>query len=229
MAGGRLRTSPDYMKHVSPPSKPSLKFTAAGSILAFASTCATAQIATPGGALGDTAVIIEATGGEQLTRATAAGALGPLLTHDFDTVVNGPIDGSYELTGAGAIGLSAGRHLVVYDTRFDAGAGANRAEIQTRINLDGNALVAGRSQGYIRRAGGADETVLPGGAIITVAADNDVLTLESQRSDTNTNASLLPTRIANGTAVQLLKLDDAWDFLSLERSANQAGINNATF
>ncbi|MCH2062059.1 MAG: hypothetical protein MK183_15670, partial [Verrucomicrobiales bacterium] len=45
---------------------------------------ATAQV-TPGGTVGDTAIYLEVEGGEQLTRATAAGAYGPTLVHDFDT------------------------------------------------------------------------------------------------------------------------------------------------
>ena len=154
-----------------------------------------------------------------------------MLVHGFDTGII--VDATYEFNPTGVdatqIALSSGRHLVMYDARFDATAGGNRSEIQTILTLDEGPLVAGRSQGYIRRTGGADETVLSGGAIITVRADNDILTIESRRSDTNTNAAVLPARIVNGTAVQLLKLDDAWDYLSLELAANQAGVNNATF
>jgi len=184
-----------------------------------------AQISPPEGTLAEKAIFTEATGGEQLTRATSAGATGPVLLHDFDTSVS--VAASHELD-AGQIKLSSGRHLVVYDTRFDATAGANRAEIQTALNLAGTRLVAGRSQGYIRRTGGADETVLSGGAIITVANSGDVLALESWRTDTNSNASVLPTRVSNGTAVQLMRLDDDWDFLSLERAINQPGVINTT-
>ena len=186
---------------------------------------------TPGGTLGDKALIFEAVGGEQLTRATAAGATGPVLVHDFDSAL--AVDGSYELNPSGAdatqAALSSGRHLILYNTRFHATAGSNRAEIQTNLTLAGMALAAGRSQGYIRRNGGADEAVLSGGAILNVAADDDILTMESRRTDTNTNASVLPTRIANLTQVQLLKLDDTWDYLSLELSANQTGVDTAAF
>jgi len=186
---------------------------------------ASAQV-TPGGTFADKAIITEATGGEQLARATGAATLGPLLVHDFDTPVT--VDGSYEFNpGAPTqIALSSGRHLVLYSTRFDANAGANRAEIQTGLRLDGTALAAGRSQGFIRRTGGADETVISGGAIITVAADDDILTLESARSDNNPNAAVLPTRVANGTSIELLKLDDSWDHLSVERGANGAGVDS---
>ena len=180
----------------------------------------TAQISPPEGTLGDKAVFTELGGGEQLTRATVAGATGPVLTQDFDNTTL--VAGSHELD-AGQIKLSSGRHLVLYDTRFDATAGANRAEVQTALNLAGTRLVAGRSQGYIRRTAGADEAVLSGGAIVSVATSGDVLTLESWRTDTNANAAVLPTRIGGGTAVQLMRLDDDWDFLNLELGANQVG------
>ncbi|MDA7888744.1 hypothetical protein N9A86_05130, partial [Akkermansiaceae bacterium] len=197
----------------------------AGIFTALAGAPLSAQISPPEGSLAGKAVFIEATGGEQLTRATAAGGTGPVMTQDFDTTVL--VDASHELD-AGQIKLSSGRHLVMYDTRFDATGGANRAEIQTALNLAGTRLVAGRSQGYIRRTGGADETVLSGGAIVTVANSGDVLTLESWRTDTNADAAVLPTRVASGTAVQLMRLDDDWDFLSLELTSNQAGVINTT-
>ncbi|MFT4548064.1 MAG: VCBS repeat-containing protein, partial [Verrucomicrobiales bacterium] len=194
-------------------------------LLAISPLISNAQISPAEGTLAEHAIVIEATGGEQLTRATAAGGTGPVLTQDFDTAVS--IAGSHELS-AGQIKLSSGRHLVMYDTLFDATGGSNRAEIQSAINLAGTRLVAGRSQGYVRRTGGANEAVLSGGAIITVETSGDVLTLESWRTDTNTNAAVVPTRVANGSAVQLLRLDDTWDFLSLERATNQAGIINTT-
>jgi|GEM_PF-1494916 len=180
---------------------------------------------TPGGTFGDQAIIIEAGGGEPLTRALGDGLFGPVLTHDFDTGVL--VEGSYELNPSGGdatqIALSAGRHLVMYDARFDAAAGTTRAEILTNLTLAGAELAIGRSQGYIRRQSGANETVMSGGGIITVANDDDILTLQSRRSDDNSVTTVVPTRFANGTAIQLLKLDDNWDFLSVQRSSNQAG------
>ena len=198
-----------------------LSFTLASTI-AFTTTPAAV---TPGGTFGDQAIIIEAGGGEPLTRALGDGLFGPTLTHDFDTGVL--VEGSYELNPSGLnatqIALSAGRHLVMYDARFDAAAGTTRAEILTNLTLAGAELAIGRSQGYIRRQSGANETVMSGGGIITVANDDDILTLQSRRSDDNSVTTVVPTRFANGTAIQLLKLDDNWDFLSVQRSSNQAG------
>ncbi len=186
---------------------------------------------TPGGTFADKAIILEVGGGEQLAVAPTAAGFGASLIHDFDTGLT--VDGSYELNPSGGnateIALSAGRHLVMYDTRFDATVGTNRAEVLANLNLAGVPLAIGRSQGFLRRLGGSDEMVLSGGGIITVASDDDILTLESRRSDTNPSATVLPTRAANGTAIQLLKLDDSWDFLSLQRSTNQAGTIGTAF
>ena len=184
-----------------------------------------AQVSPAGGTFADKAIITEATAGESITRSTTVGGLGPALIHNFDAAT---VDPSYTITpgeGATPIGLSSGRHLVLYSTGFsDLGGGANdRSEYQTNLTLNGVPLAAGRSQGFIRQTAGADECVMSGGAIITVAADDHVLTLETRRSDNDTEAATLPTRVANQSSIQLLKLDDSWDYLSVSRAANQAG------
>ncbi|MDG2400141.1 MAG: hypothetical protein P8M04_06185, partial [Akkermansiaceae bacterium] len=182
---------------------------------------------TPGGSFADKAIIsIDGTdGGETVSRATSAGGIGPALVHDFNVAAT---DGSYEHNPTAAdatqIALSSGRHLVLYNTRFDDNSGGanDRSELQSYLTLAGSPLVAGRSQGFIRRTGGADEAVMSGGAIITVAADDDIMTLETRRSDNDTN-TVLPFRVAGQSAIQLLKLDDSWDYLSAQRSTNQGG------
>ena len=205
--------------------KTSQRFALSFTLASAMSLTTTPGAVTPGGTFGDQAIIIEAGGGEPLTRALGDGVFGPVLTHDFDTGVL--VEGSYELNPSGGdatqIALSAGRHLVMYDARFDAAAGTTRAEILTNLTLAGAELAIGRSQGYIRRQSGANETVMSGGGIITVANDDDILTLQSRRSDDNSVTTVVPARFANGTAIQLLKLDDNWDFLSVQRSSNQAG------
>ena len=174
---------------------------------------------TPGGTFLEKAILTETTGGETIARATTGTGLGPVLVHDFDTSA---VDATYELTAPTTLALSSGRHLLIYSTRFDTAAGTNRAEFISNLTLAGAQLQAGTSQGFIRRLGGADETVMSGGAIINVAADDDVVTLETRRSDTNANTNL-PAREPNFTSMQLLRLDDSWPYLNLQRTTNQAG------
>lgn len=182
---------------------------------------------TPGGTFADKALIsIDASGGgETIGGSAPVGGVGPTFVHDFNVAAT---DGTYEHNPSTAdpseIALSAGRHLVLYNTRFDDNSGGteDRSELQSYLTLAGTPLIAGRSQGFIRRTGGADETVMSGGAIITVAADDDIMTLETVRSDNDTQA-VLPFRVAGQSAIQLLKLDDSWDYLSAHRSVNQAG------
>lgn len=207
------------------------RFTLGCTLISALATVSSQGVVTPGGNLGDHAIIIEATGGEQLQRATTIAGFGPVLVHDFDTPVR--VDGTYEFNPSGAnateIALSAGRHLVMYDSRFDVTSGTTRTEFMGNLTLNGTALAIGRSHGYVRRTGGANEDVLSGGGIITVANDDDIVTLETRRSDDNATTTILPTRVANGTAIQFLKLDDSWDYLSLQRSTNQAGTILTTF
>ncbi len=150
------------------------------------------------------------------------------FVHTFDTVPR--LSVSHDLAGASDIRLAAGRHLVIYNSRFDSSGGANRSVIQTHLNLAGTDLASGWSQGYIRRFG-SYEAITSGGAIIE-ANEGDILRLQSFRSDTNTGAGVVradsvtnstsahgdpgPVPGENGaTALQLLKLGDDWPCLRM--------------
>ena len=199
--------------------KTSCQFTLGSLLIGLSLSTASPAAVTPGGTFLEKAILTESTGGDTLTRATTGTGLGPVLVHDFDTSA---VDATYELTAPSTLALSSGRHLVIYSTRFDKSAGTNRAEFISNLTLAGTQIQAGTSQGFIRRLGGGDETVMTGGAIINVAADDDVVTLETRRSDTNADANL-PAREPDFTSMQLLRLDDSWPYLSLQRTTNQAG------
>ncbi|MEC5127716.1 LamG-like jellyroll fold domain-containing protein, partial [Verrucomicrobiales bacterium BCK34] len=129
------------------------------------------------------------------------------FTHNFDTtVVN---DAAAHSQGAdGGITLSEGHHLVIYSSRFDSSSGFNRSEIQSQLTINGGDTAYGWSQGYIRRGGADEETITAGGAIIDAAA-SDVIKLESFRTDNN-GAGVI--REPGATGIQLIKLDDSWDY-----------------
>jgi autotransporter-associated beta strand protein len=171
---------------------------------------------TPGGTIADKITVVAGFAGETLSAAAGAGDFGTELIHEFDTEI-GTTDPTYELTGFGAVALSSGRHLVLYNAEFLDGSNGNRSEVQTRLDLDLVPLAIGRSQGYTRSNGNVDETITTGAAIITVENDDDLLDLVSYRSDRNGAQTL--TRVDGATAMQVLKLDDSWDFLSLRKSA----------
>lgn len=137
---------------------------------------------------------------------------GTDLVHDFDTFPR--VATSHTLQSFSDVAMDAGHHLVIYNARFDDpdDANGNRSEIQTNLNLNGADLPAGWSQGYIRRISGQHETICAGGAIIEVATGGDVLQLQSFKTGTaNENV----TREPGQTALQLVKLDDGWDYLRL--------------
>ena len=145
-----------------------------------------------------------------------AGAAGESITtadftHDFDTTVQA--GASHVLAGNGQdITLGAGHHLVLYNARFDtpdtSNDGNDREEIQTNLNLAGVDLATGWSQGYIRRDSGDFEATTAGGGIIE-ANEGDTLQLQSFETS-NTNKAI--ERTANATGIQLLKLDDSWNY-----------------
>lgn len=134
------------------------------------------------------------------------------LVHAFDTFPR--VSTTHTLISAREIAMDAGHHLVIYNTRFDEpdDADGSRSEIQTNLNLDGTNVPAGWSQAYIRRFSPQYEAICAGGAIIDVASGGDILQLQSFTSGT---ASEDVIREPGQTALQLVKLDDSWDYLRL--------------
>jgi len=145
--------------------------------------------------------------------------------HTFSNTVR-ETNTSHELNGS-QIALSQGHHLVLYNSRFDDTTGSERSEVQTNLSLNGNDLAAGWSQGYIRRASGDDEAITSGGAIIEAGAAGDVLTLESFRTDSNPGAGM--QREPNATGLQLLKLNDNWNYARLSLGSDASVANSAAF
>ena len=160
---------------------------------------------------GDVAIYREATAGDAVTTA--------VYTNDWDTTVRED-SSSFNLDSGSNIELKAGRYLVMYGIRWDATSGTLRSVIHSKLNLDGADLSIGWSQGYIRRTNSADQAYNSGGGIINVASDDDVLLLQSFRTDANGGAGV--GRVAQSSGIMLLKLDDEWDYLRLGKSAQQA-------
>jgi autotransporter-associated beta strand protein len=167
-------------------------------------------------AAGDIAVFSDMTGTVAITTAE--------FDHDFDTTIRDNANSTHVLAAGTDVQLASGHHLVLYNSRFDA-TGDNRSEVQTNLNLAGTDLAAGWSQGNIRRDTSDFETITSGGAIVDVATDGDVLQLQSARTDTDADSVV---RAANATAIQLVKLDDNWDYLSLSGGTNGV-VNNTNY
>ncbi|NQU22378.1 MAG: hypothetical protein HQ567_13955, partial [Candidatus Nealsonbacteria bacterium] len=165
--------------------------------------------------VGDIAIFREAAGTNAITTAN--------FDHTFDTVVRDT--GNYSLTGSDISITEAGHYLALYNSRFDSTGGSDRSEIQSQLVVDGLDVSIGWSQGYIRRTSGADEAITAGGGIIEGGAGS-TLSLRSFRTDNN-GAGV--QREPNATGIQLVQLDDSWDYLRLSATANQTGPANATY
>jgi len=167
---------------------------------------------------GDIAIFTEAGGTDAITTAD--------FIHDWDTTVRSTA--GYSLDANGAITLVDGGHyLVMYNSRFDSTGGGNRSEVQSQLVLADANQPIGWSQGFIRRSSGADECITTGGGIINAAA-GDPLLLRSFRTDDNGDGPVQREPAASG--IQLLKLDDSWDYLRLSKTGDQAGpTSNGSF
>lgn len=170
---------------------------------------------------GDVAIFREVAGTDNVTTNG--------FTHDWDTTVRVDAD-SYVLAGDTANVLcAAGHHLVLYSARFDdpGDNGNNRSEIQSHLRLAGADVPIGWSQGYIRRNNGQFACVAAGGGIIEVAGDGDAVLLHSLRTDANTDGVI---REPDAAGIQLLKLDDSWDYCRLRLALlDTAGPNSGTY
>jgi len=168
---------------------------------------------------GDIAIFRETTATDALTKAVT-------YTHDFDTTVR-TVGATYGLSGTNVTLKEGGHYAVLYSSRFDdpGDDGNDRSEIQSflRNNTAGTNLPVGWSQGYTRRQQDDFEAITAGGGIINVAA-NDVLQLRSLRTD-NENDTI--QREPNTANIQLIKLDDNWDYLRLSRTSNTGNIGGS--
>jgi len=167
---------------------------------------------------GDIAIYREATAGD--TVGTSA------YTHTYDTVVREVAD-IYSLTAGSDITLGeAGHYMALYTAQAvdaDLSAGNNqRAELQSWLNVGGINLPIGHSQTFVRRRYGEFTGIMSGGGIFQASQD-DVLQLQTVRSDTETSGGTMAMS-ADANGIQLLKLRDTWDYarLSLTNTATNA-------
>ncbi len=165
---------------------------------------------------GDIAVYREAAAGNADALTTS------LYNNGWDTTVYQ--SSIFLLSGTTTVVLPKGHYAVMYDDMFSATAGTYRAEIQSALNLGGEDLSAGWSQGIIRHNTGTNEAWTSGGAIIDVPVNSESLILQSFRTDTDTATNV--ARVGGTSGLELIKLDDAWSYIRLSRQSKQTGPNS---
>ena len=132
--------------------------------------------------------------------ATLETGFGTGIVHGFDTVTVEDTSDSYELQAAGAVGLTAGHHIVIYGTRYTNGTGGARAGLDNTILINGDVIPYGAASSY-SRDGSNNNNFVRGGTIIEVE-QGDSLEVQSQRTDNH------PQTIDQQDAdLQLVKLD----------------------
>ena len=117
--------------------------------------------------------------------------------------------------------LSVGGHyLVMYSVPIRSTWGSNRSEAQSWLRINGTTDVEySYSSSYMRRADDDFEWYNEGAAIINANAGDDI-DLRIQKTDSNTTATMQRTPGRSG--INILKLDDDWDYARLRPSAAQA-------
>jgi len=169
------------------------------------------------GVAGDIAIYRESTAGEAFVAGTTA-------DHDFDTPVATSSSVTLNVDNT-QLELLSGHYLAMHSTRYDSTSGTYRSEVQTGFLLNGITTSIGWGQGYTRRSNSDNEVLVSGGGIIDVASDDDPLVMRSYRTDANA-AGL--QRVSDVTSIQVLKLNDTWDYLRLSKTGTQVGPNDPT-
>lgn len=156
-------------------------------------------------------VFRDATWGENIT--TSAQTLS------WDTEVSAnpeiPID-----AGNDGFDLTAGWHyLVMYSVPIRSSGWTDRSEAQSWLRLNGSTPVPySYGSSYIRRIDGDFEGYNEWASVISVAPGDNV-DLQIQKTDTHT-ATI--ERTPNRSGINILKLDDTWDYARVRPSASQS-------
>lgn len=112
-----------------------------------------------------------------------------------------------------------GHYLVMYSVPVRSTGGNNRSEIQSWLEINGsNASAYSYSSSYIRRADDDFEWYNEAAAIINVNSGDDI-NIQIQKTDSN---SATMQRTPNRSWINILKLDDTWDYARLRPAAAQA-------
>ncbi len=171
---------------------------------------------------GDFIIVREATAGDGITTENSWATL------DWDTTVKDEGAARPTLSGGNQILLDAGHHLILYSVKATQASGANdRTAWANRLQLAGGTLAYGYGFAYMRDNEGAQGAASFGGAIIDVATDDDALTLQWARQDSNSGSSV--TRDANASGLQVLKLADSLDYLRIREVGGGQDFNTTTF
>lgn len=167
-------------------------------------------------AAGSFAVYRDAAGGESITTSVTN------LTWDT-TVVEGA---GFSISGSDVTLSEAGHYLVLYNAGYESTSGTGRSEVQARIDQNGTDLPVGRSTCYFSRQNGVDECWLSGAAVIETGGASQTVRVETYRTDSN---SAGVQRMADQSALQVLRLEDSWAFARYQEAGGGQSITGAGF
>ena len=123
--------------------------------------------------------------------------------------------------------MPAGHVLVIQNQSYKGNASAQKATVESGLELDGTDILYGSASGYFLDSdtAGKDETGMAGAAILDVGTTGDILTMRYKRIDSNTG-SVNTVDMANRNGLQCVKLDDNRGYFraTRETAKSTAGI-----
>ena len=150
---------------------------------------------------GSMAIYREVTGGDDFDSTS-------WVDVDHDTTVHEDAMTFDKEVSAGTALLEDGHYLALWSERSDISGTLDRVTHHGQLVLDGTHVYGSYGHGYIRGDEGCDECFLYGSAMFSASA-SDVLKVQiNEEQDTSPS----PVRAANHGSLQVLKLDDNWDF-----------------
>lgn len=139
------------------------------------------------------------------------------LSWDTEISENGgiPADGTHT-----SFNLSDGWHyLLMYSVPVRSSAWTNRSEVQSWIQINWSTdSEYGYSSSYIRRTNNDFEWYNESAAVLDVSAGDDI-SINIQKTDSN---SATVERTPGRSGINILKLDDDWEYARLRPSVSQA-------
>ncbi|MEM0895982.1 MAG: hypothetical protein AAGJ79_03775 [Verrucomicrobiota bacterium] len=164
---------------------------------------------------------------------TSAGPAIPAFVHNFDTTLIDPLMDSQELAGDGSFNLTAGHHIMIYNTEFDSAG--DRAGVDNYVTIDGSITPYAASAAFARD-GDDDDLISIGGTILNVAQGANVK-IETLRTDVQADQISARSIRLDNASVQFVKLDDVnLNFARLRLDAdapilpaNNSGPNNIPY
>lgn len=123
-----------------------------------------------------------------------------------------------------------GKYLLSYSEAWGNASWSNVLMVEIEVHINGSDSGYGTSYGYMSGTGGSQSYINFASVILDLTSGDEV-ELVAKRRDSQVSGSAPPNRLTDRSGVQILKLDDTWEYAMYERTTNQSlgtGTNTLT-